>query len=81
MRRQQRREESIVLHKIKRRAIQAFSIVVAVYVLIFLVNLLCPHSWRWLEQEELDSMKELVISILTGIASGMVSAYFWGRQG
>lgn len=49
----------------------SFRFIALVGVLIvgtYVLNLIFPACWRWLTPEELDRLKDLAISILSGVA-------------
>lgn len=77
---QHRREESIMFYRIKKYASYLFAVLACAYVCIYLFNLLAPQWLRWLTAEDLSDMREVVVSILAGVLSSIVSGYFWHRR-
>lgn len=46
-------------------------------VIIYLIHLTCPMSWRWLCKSEVTQIKDLAISIIVGLTLSIATTYFF----
>ena len=44
------------------------AVVGGLIVTAYVINLVLPEKWRWLSPSDLDHLKDLTISILSGVA-------------
>lgn len=76
---QHRRDDKIILHRIKKYCFYVGGIVAGLYVLVWLWHVLLPQSLRWLNPDEITNLQNISLYILTGILSALVGNYFFKK--
>ncbi len=71
-----KRAEAGALHWIKLVAILFIPALAGVCVLVYVLHMLLPESYRWLCDEDLSALRSLSISVLTGVLSSLAIGYF-----
>ena len=46
----------------------------------YVLHLILPESWRWLSSDQLSSLKDVTISIVTGALISQVTTYFLSKK-
>jgi hypothetical protein len=60
---------------IKIVALVVFTAIGAGIVFTYVWHLVVPESWRWLTAEEVDAIKDLALSIATGVSLSLATKY------
>lgn len=71
-----RRDGRRLRHSVYKWAIRIVSGVFSIIFVIYFLHLVLPQSWRWLEPEELEQIKNLALSIAVGVTANFASGYF-----
>ncbi len=76
---QHRRDDKIILHRIKKYCFYVGGIFAGLYVIVWLCNILLPQRFRWLTTDEITNLQNISLYILTGVLSALVSNYFFRK--
>lgn len=76
---QHRRDDKIVLHRIKKYSLIAFAIVAGITVVVYLWHVFMPEGARWLSDQEVGEIRSFALSICTGVGAALVGNYFFHR--
>lgn len=72
-------KEIKAFHWVKLGCIWLIPFVAAAIIIAFTLNILLPHSWRWLTPTDLSGLQSLVISIVSGIVTSVAVNYFYKK--
>lgn len=79
IRKRNKSEELNILFKIKRMVIYVVSIVLILIFVVYICHIIMPIKLRWLSAEEIEKIRSIAVSIIVGIMSSLISAYFFNR--
>lgn len=63
-----KKDEENKRHAIKIFALIFFAGIGVAMIFVYVYHLLMPDSWRWLTPEEVAAIKDLALSIMTGVS-------------
>lgn len=79
IRKRNKSEELNILFNIKRIVIYVVSIVLILIFLVYICHIIMPIKLRWLSAEDIEKIRSIAVSIIVGIMSSLISAYFFNR--
>jgi hypothetical protein len=70
------KREYTVRHWVKLITIGILALLGGGIVVCYVLNLLIPMDWRWLSQNDMSSIKDLVTSIVAGLMMSLAIKFF-----
>ena len=70
------KREYTVRHWVKLITIGILALLGGSIVVCYVLNLLIPMDWRWLSQNDMSSIKDLVTSIVAGLMMSLAIKFF-----
>ena len=75
-----RKRERTVLHYIKLCLLFLSVLFTVAFVGAYLWHLIAPERWRWLSSTDLESLRGMAITIITGLILSQMTAYFYRKH-
>ena len=73
-------QETLWFYRVRISFLLSASVATFGVVLIYVLNLVLPEHWRWLNEQDMSLLKDLSISIVVGLLMSATTAYFFRRK-
>ena len=68
--------ENILKYSMRRKVAAFLTGCAAIILLVFTLHLIFPEKWRWLSTQELDSIKDIALTIFGGLAMSIGTMFY-----